>query len=217
MMRKAIFGGTFLVLVFFGNISTASPQHRTMQGCVEVEMSEINREISRLKSRCDDEMRYITNCIRNQDNARGSRDRSRSKGDWHKLKKSLKSRCERELAALNRQKSEVWKLCRDMVDIEKETDILGSVWQTTDAGIDGTWKRRGESNVFDGKWSDGAVAELTITLSGNNVRIQRKDMSGPNPGQVIEYEGAISPDGKTASGTFKSMAGQGPWSATITP
>lgn len=215
-MNRVCYIGILVVFVLLMGTSGASAQYRTVQRCVEVKASEINREISRLKSKCNNEMRYINTCIRNPDRARGSRDRSRSKGDWYKLKKELKSRCERELADLNRQKTQVWRFCKDSVGVEAVTDLLGSVWETVEAGIGGVWKRRGESNVFDGKWDDGAVAELTITLSGNDVRIERNDLRGPNAGQMVHYTGTISADGKTADGTFISMAGEAPWSATIT-
>jgi len=214
-MRKTICTEIALAFILLGSISANAAQHRTVQKCVEVELTDISQKIHRLKSKCTSELRYINKCIRNPDNARGSRDRSRSKSDWIKLKKSVEGRCEMELAVLNRQKSEVWTLCKSMEDSKRVTDLLGATWEESETGIGGVWKRRGKSNVFDATWDNGAVAELTITLSGKDVRIVRKDIRGPNAGQVMDYEGAISEDGKTASGTMKSLAGQAPWSAAI--
>jgi hypothetical protein len=136
-MRKTICTGVTLAIILLGSVSLSSAQHRTVQQCVEVELTEINQKIHRLKSNCTSELRYIHNCIKDPNTARGSRDRSRSRGDWIKLKKSFEARCETELAALNRQKSEVWTLCKSMEDSERVTDLLGATWEEIETGIGG--------------------------------------------------------------------------------
>lgn len=214
-MRTAICAGVILTSLFWGSAFLNAQPYESVQQCVEARANEINRKIFQLKSRCSDDLRYINNCIRNPANARSARDKSRSRGDWLKLKKQVEDRCQEELAALSREQSEVWQFCRETVDRKEAAGLLGATWEVTETGVSGTWKRRGQSNVFDGKWNDGAMGELTITLRGNEVRIVRRDVSGPKAGEAIDYQGTISEDGKTASGTMESIAGQAPWSAVI--
>ena len=92
---------------------------------------------------------------------------------------------------------------------------LGSKWVETEGGIQGVWVRRGNTNIFDGKWENGAVAVLEMELNHNNVKIKRKDTGGPSAGWEITYEGTISSDGKTVKGTEWYPGGQAEWSARI--
>ncbi len=214
-MRRAIFAGVFLGSLSWGAISVYAQPYLSVGECVESRTQEIARKMSQTRSRCNEELRYINNCIANPANARTARDQSRRRGDWLQLKKQVEDRCQKELAELNRQRAEVWQFCNETVVRKEGRNLLGAVWEVTETGVTGTWRRRGQTTIFDGKWDDGAVGELTITLKGNEVRIVRKDESGPKVGDVIDYEGTISEDGKTVTGTMKSTAGQAPWSGVI--
>lgn len=92
---------------------------------------------------------------------------------------------------------------------------LGSKWHETEGGISGVWERRGNTNIFDGKWENGAVAVLEMELTHNKVKIKRKDTAGPSAGWEITYEGTISADGKTVKGNEWYPGGQTEWSARI--
>jgi len=97
----------------------------------------------------------------------------------------------------------------------QKIDKLGSEWHETEGRYQGVWKRRGNSNVFDATWNNGAKGVLVIELNGNKVTIKRNDTDGLK----ITYEGIISSDGKTINGnewfTGKPGALIGKWSATI--
>lgn len=92
---------------------------------------------------------------------------------------------------------------------------LGRVWHEAENGHNGVWTRRGNSNVFDATWDNGAVAVLTMTLTGNVVKIQRHDPSGVSAGISVHYSGTISKDGRTVSGKEWHPGGTNTWSATI--
>jgi hypothetical protein len=70
-------------------------------------------------------------------------------------------------------------------------DRMGTEWSVTESGIAGRWVRRGNSETWDGTWANGAVAILTISNTGDKVRISRKDVSGPSAGLTAIYEGTI--------------------------
>jgi hypothetical protein len=76
-------------------------------------------------------------------------------------------------------------------------DRLGTEWSMTEAGITGRWVRRGTSDTWDATWANGAAAILTISITGDKVRINRKDLSG---GITAIYEGTLASDG-TMQGT----------------
>ena len=80
-------------------------------------------------------------------------------------------------------------------------DRLGHEWSVTEAvTYTGHWVRRGNSEIWDATWNNGAVAVLTITISGDKVRISRKDVTGPSIGATAIYEGTLAADG-TIQGT----------------
>lgn len=89
---------------------------------------------------------------------------------------------------------------------------LGTVWYERESGHAGTWRRRGNSNVFDGSWSEGTRATLTISLSGNSVRIVRQQPQG-----TCNYAGTIADDRRTVHGRYRCpwMSKDLEWSATI--
>ena len=75
-------------------------------------------------------------------------------------------------------------------------DRLGQEWSVTEAvTYTGHWVRRGNSEVWDATWNNGAVAVLNITIAADKVRISRKDVAGPSPGFTSIYEGTLAPDG----------------------
>jgi hypothetical protein len=76
-------------------------------------------------------------------------------------------------------------------------DRLGTEWSVTEAGITGRWVRRGNSDTWDGTWANGAAAILTISIAGDKLRINRKDVTG---GLTAIYEGTLASDG-TMQGT----------------
>jgi len=97
-------------------------------------------------------------------------------------------------------------------------DRLGSEWSETEAGIAGQWVRRGNSATWDASWANGARAVLTITISGNQVKVIRKD-TGAHAGLTANYTGPLDSNGTikgtqtyTYQGTTKSQA----WHAQIT-
>jgi hypothetical protein len=96
-------------------------------------------------------------------------------------------------------------------------DALGRLWQESESGWQGVWTRRGTSNVFDAVWADGsarATAELTITISGNQVTVKRRNKTDSG---TCDYVGTLAADGVTVTGTYSCSWAPGPfdWSATI--
>jgi hypothetical protein len=94
--------------------------------------------------------------------------------------------------------------------------VLGSVWNETELGWQGTWTRRPGTNIFDAQWvrSGGGreAATLSISVDGKSVKIQRKQPKGS-----CWYTGILSQDGRTAEGTYGCDWAHGPfnWRATI--
>ncbi|MFD7522065.1 hypothetical protein [Paenibacillus chitinolyticus] len=92
---------------------------------------------------------------------------------------------------------------------------LGTVWHEKEGSWNGEWRRRGDTNIFDAKWTSGGsmvTAILEVHLSGNFVTILRRNSSD---GNNCDYIGTISPDGKTLSGTYNCGGKQYNWNATI--
>jgi hypothetical protein len=99
---------------------------------------------------------------------------------------------------------------------------LGTSWDENESGWTGAWRRRGDSNVFDARWTRSGYNPmdqvLTITLSGNSVSIFRQD---PNvPGNTCTYTGTVGSDGVTVTGEYTcndrgNKIGPVPWSARI--
>ncbi|MBI4317170.1 MAG: lytic transglycosylase domain-containing protein [Chloroflexi bacterium] len=85
-------------------------------------------------------------------------------------------------------------------------DQLGTQWEVCEGGnliscIGGTWTRQGSSDTWNARWSNGAVATLTITGSGNSVTVERGDPAGVSRGLRATYKGTISDDGSRIQGT----------------
>lgn len=74
-------------------------------------------------------------------------------------------------------------------------DRLGTEWSVAEGGIAGTWVRRGTSATWDGRWVNGAVAVLTVSIVGDKVKITRREVSGPSQGLIATYDGTLAPDG----------------------
>ena len=75
---------------------------------------------------------------------------------------------------------------------------------------EGTWRRRGMSNVFDAEWSNGSVRDV-IELrnqNGASVTLYRKGNNGT-------YFGRISRDGRHIRGTASWYPARAFWSARI--
>jgi len=99
----------------------------------------------------------------------------------------------------------------------KSGDLLGRVWHVSESGWAGTWTRRDATNVFDAVWTDRGgriTAVLTISRSGNQVRIERTNSSD---GNNCTYEGTVGPDGQTVQGQYGCTKHPGPfpWTGTI--
>ena len=96
---------------------------------------------------------------------------------------------------------------------------LGARWEETENGWNGTWTRRGNSNIFDAAWRNGSAtgsSVLTMTLNGNRVHIERRD-SGSFGGATVTYDGTISSNGTvTGTGHASTMAQSYSFSANIT-
>lgn len=93
-------------------------------------------------------------------------------------------------------------------------DQLGTRWIEEEAGIPGTWTRRGTSDVFDGVYPTiGLATTNRVSLVGNKVFIARTNNSDGNP---CSYEGAIGPDGITITGSYTCRNyGSAQWKATV--
>jgi len=79
-----------------------------------------------------------------------------------------------------------------------EHDLLGHQWdqcETHTRQICGTWTRRGDGQDWSAQWSNGAVATLTMVLTGRAVTVTRNDTSGPSRGLRATYRGMLSDDG----------------------
>ncbi|MEK5059780.1 hypothetical protein BK126_27050 [Paenibacillus sp. FSL H7-0326] len=101
--------------------------------------------------------------------------------------------------------------------VRRERPRLGRVWYEQEDGWSGVWTRRGNSNIFDARWTmQGAqdiTAVLTINISGNNVQVLRRNSSD---GNNCTYTGTLAADGRTVTGTYTCTQGGGSWRATIT-
>lgn len=101
--------------------------------------------------------------------------------------------------------------------IRQERPRLGRIWYEQEGGWNGVWVRRGNSNIFDARWTmpgaQDVTAVLTINISGNNVQIARRNGSDGND---CNYTGTIAADGRTVTGNFTCTQGGGTWRAMIT-
>jgi hypothetical protein len=72
----------------------------------------------------------------------------------------------------------------------------------TEGGYTGVWTRRNNSNEYDAVWTrqrQQITGVLSITTQGNRVFIKRLQSTD---GQLCEYEGTVSADGRTINGTY---------------
>lgn len=94
---------------------------------------------------------------------------------------------------------------------------LGVEWREQEDGWTGVWRRLGNSNIFDARWTmPGAqdiTAVLTINIFDSNVQVLRRNSSDGND---CNYTGTIAADGRTVTGTYLCTRGGGSWRATIT-
>jgi heat shock protein HslJ len=93
---------------------------------------------------------------------------------------------------------------------------LGRFWLEQEGPWHGVWTRRGNSNIFDARWTmpgaPAVTAILTINRQGNYVSIERRHGSDGND---CTYTGTIGGDGRTVTGTYRCTRGGGSWTATI--
>lgn len=91
---------------------------------------------------------------------------------------------------------------------------LGTRWEVEEGGWRGVWTRRGNSNVFDARWTrQGAraiTAVLRMQVQDNFVCISRRNSSD---GNNCQYVGKI--EGNRVTGTNVCDRGGGAWSGTI--
>lgn len=93
---------------------------------------------------------------------------------------------------------------------------LGTVWSQSENGWSGVWTRRGDTNVFDGVWTQGSsrhLGTMTITVGSNGaVRIYRRDGNGIE----VDYVGTMNARGQV-NGTAKvrQTGVRYAWTATV--
>jgi hypothetical protein len=99
---------------------------------------------------------------------------------------------------------------------------LGKVWRESESGWTGTWRRRGESNVFDAHWDKPGWQSLdqilTVSVSGGKISIYRQDPNIAN--NTCSYSGVVGSDGVSVSGEYICnnrgvVIGPAKWNATI--
>jgi len=97
---------------------------------------------------------------------------------------------------------------------------IGRKWAVCEP-ICGTWTRQGESSTWNGAWQNGAVATLTMTVSGRSVTVLRDDTAGVSRGLKATYTGTITPSGQIENGRVEWRWPQGfgtrngTWTGTI--
>jgi hypothetical protein len=107
-------------------------------------------------------------------------------------------------------------------------DPLGDSWSPfceTSAAygrICGTATRRGASDTWDARWSNGAVGVFTASNSGRSVTLRRGDPSGVSSGLRATYTGTLNDQCTNIAGTVTWAAGAGAatgstgtWEATV--
>ncbi len=82
-------------------------------------------------------------------------------------------------------------------------DALGDVWEMTEVACwQGTWLRRGKTNLWDGYWTNPNGERVRATLeswiNGRNVTMVRRHERG----RYCRYDGTISPDWWEVSGRY---------------
>lgn len=90
----------------------------------------------------------------------------------------------------------------------------GSQWNETEAGWQGVWQRAGRSDNWKATWTKGKSvvrADLTISVTGSKVQVERVDTYGPGVGKgMCAYIGTVR--GTTVTGDYAC-----PWSKTSLP
>ncbi|WP_205611214.1 hypothetical protein [Clostridium sporogenes] len=107
--------------------------------------------------------------------------------------------------------------CRCPFDYEYRSPFdLGTEWIESEAGWNGQWIRRGNSNIFDARWKKGGqrdvTAVMTVFVSGRTVRVERRNSSD---GNNCDYIGIINQVGNRIQGQYTCTTGGGNWQATI--
>jgi hypothetical protein len=82
-------------------------------------------------------------------------------------------------------------------------DALGDAWEMTEVACwQGTWLRRGKSNLWDGYWvnpnGERVRATLESWINGRRVTMVRRHERG----KYCRYDGTISPDWWEVSGRY---------------
>ncbi|MBI3924956.1 MAG: hypothetical protein HY319_05405 [Armatimonadetes bacterium] len=96
----------------------------------------------------------------------------------------------------------------------------GSVWTINESGWRGTWTRQ-TGNTYDAVWKNAGQVEyatLTITVSGDHVKIERRPNERSGNKTHYGYEGQILPGGTQVKGRYwdvNSPGHQYSWSGTI--
>ena len=91
---------------------------------------------------------------------------------------------------------------------------LGKVWYEKEGPWEGTWTRRGDTNVFDAVWKNPQGEEIRDevtfeSVTGRDIVLFRKGTQG-------RYRGQLSDDGlKVEKGSADWFAPTDSWSATI--
>lgn len=97
-------------------------------------------------------------------------------------------------------------------------DALGDVWEEEEENRwQGTWIRRGKSQVLDGYWvhptGERILAVLEITNSGRDVKVERRH----GDGQGCSYRGTIDQNWRDVAGWYSCSwtRHSSPWRAQI--
>ena len=107
---------------------------------------------------------------------------------------------------------------RNIPEQDEQPMDLGDEWHTHEGDWVGLWRRHGDSQWFDAKWTrrgDVVIGALYITREGNNITVRRSYSSDNN---CCDYTGTIAEDGKTVKGHFDCDCHDGnggPWEGTI--
>ncbi|WP_064033424.1 hypothetical protein [Methylosinus sp. R-45379] len=103
-------------------------------------------------------------------------------------------------------------------DPDQSPAALGTVWNETEAGWQGSWTRVGKTEKYKAVWTKGdreVRADLTMSITGDAVSIVRRDTSGPGVGKGCQYSGTIKGSNVTGQYSCDWAKGPKPWSANI--
>jgi hypothetical protein len=119
------------------------------------------------------------------------------------------------LRVLGRSGDSGWKAA---IDPEQARIPYGRIWSVSEeGGWQGTWTRRGDSQIFDAVWYRGnerVTGVLTMTFRESLVSIRSRQQTN---GHDVDYEGKISTDGKYVGGSLFVIGDtkKTTWKATI--